>query len=127
MDFVGINHYTSQYAYARKAPLPKSRDYLMDRNAGFTSMDDPGNGTLPQALRDTKRIHYFKSYLPQLKKAIDERCNVIGYFAWSLLDNFEWTSGYTSRFGLVYVDYNDLKRYPKMSAYWFREMLWRKN
>ncbi|KAK1302794.1 Beta-glucosidase 44 [Acorus calamus] len=37
MDFVGINHYTSQYAYARKAPLPKSRDYLMDRNAGFTT------------------------------------------------------------------------------------------
>ncbi|KAK1281279.1 Beta-glucosidase 44 [Acorus gramineus] len=90
-------------------------------------MDDPGNVTLSQGLHDTTRVGFYKSYIHQLKKAIDEGANVIGYFAWSLVDNFEWRSGYTSRFGLVYVDYKDLKRYPKMSAYWFRDMLRRKN
>jgi beta-glucosidase len=50
--------------------------------------------------------------------------NVKGYFAWSLLDNFEWVNGYTIRFGLNFVDYNDgLKRYPKNSAHWFKEFL----
>lgn len=89
-------------------------------------MDDPGNATLPMALHDTTRINYYKGYLTQLSKAIDDGANVMGYFAWSLLDSFEWTFGYTSRFGIVYVDYKDLKRYPKMSAYWFRELLHRK-
>ena len=47
-----------------------------------------------------------------------------GYFVWSLLDNFEWESGYTVWFGLHYVDYNHgLKRYPKRSAGWFKNFL----
>ena len=47
-----------------------------------------------------------------------------GYFAWSLLDNWEWAAGYTSRFGLFYVDYRDkLKRYPKNSVQWFKNFL----
>ncbi|XP_018439685.1 beta-glucosidase 44 [Raphanus sativus] len=86
-------------------------------------MDDPGNVTLAQGLHDTTRIKYYKDYLTQLKKAVDDGANVKGYFAWSLLDNFEWLSGYTSRFGIVYVDYKTLKRYPKMSAQWFRQLL----
>jgi beta-glucosidase len=50
--------------------------------------------------------------------------DVKGYFAWSLLDNFEWTSGYTVRFGINFVDYSDgQKRYPKSSAHWFKEFL----
>lgn len=92
-----------------------------------TGMDDPGNVTLPAGLNDTTRVRYYKDYLTELKKAIDDRANVVGYFAWSLLDNFEWSSGYTSRFGIVYVDFkNNLKRYPKMSAYWFKQLLTRK-
>ncbi|KAI3956986.1 hypothetical protein MKX01_001020 [Papaver californicum] len=86
-------------------------------------MDDPGNVTLPKALHDTRRMNFYKTYLIQLKKAIDHGANVTGYFAWTLLDNFEWKLGYTSRFGIVYVDYNNLKRYPKMSAYWFKTLL----
>lgn len=47
-----------------------------------------------------------------------------GYFAWSLLDNFEWSSGYTVRFGINYVDYHGgLKRHPKLSAAWFKGFL----
>lgn len=50
--------------------------------------------------------------------------NVKGYFAWSLMDNFEWSEGYTVRFGLVFVDFEDgRKRYLKKSAKWFRKML----
>lgn len=86
-------------------------------------MDQPGNMTFPEVLYDTTRVNYYRGYISYLKKAIDEGANVVGYFAWSLLDNFEWLSGYTSRFGIVYVDYNTLKRYPKMSAYWFKQML----
>ncbi|PIA30132.1 hypothetical protein AQUCO_05700090v1 [Aquilegia coerulea] len=89
-------------------------------------MDDPGNVTIPKALHDTKRINYYKSYLNYLKKAMHDGAKVTHYFAWSLLDNFEWRSGYTSRFGIVYVDFNSLKRYPKMSAYWFKTLLAKK-
>ncbi|KAF7819953.1 beta-glucosidase 44-like [Senna tora] len=89
-------------------------------------MDDPGNVTLPKGLHDTTRMNFYKGYLTQLKKAHDEGANVVGYFAWSLLDNFEWRLGYTSRFGIVYVDFKTLKRYPKMSAYWFKQLLTRK-
>lgn len=86
-------------------------------------MDQPGNMTFPEVLHDSIRINYYRDYISSMKKAIDNGANVIGYFAWSLLDNFEWLSGYTSRFGIVYVDYSTLKRYPKMSAYWFQQWL----
>jgi beta-glucosidase len=53
-----------------------------------------------------------------------EGVNIKGYFAWSLLDNFEWNLGYTVRFGINYVDYNNgLKRHPKLSAHWFKNFL----
>jgi len=44
---------------------------------------------------------------------------VTGYYVWSFLDNFEWGFGYAQRFGLVYVDYSTLERYPKDSAFWY--------
>ncbi|KAL2906778.1 Beta-glucosidase 40 [Bienertia sinuspersici] len=85
-----------------------------DGNSIFTSLED--------ALKDEKRIRYYSGYLENLAAAIKEDgCNVKGYFAWSLLDNWEWAAGYTSRFGLYYVDYrNNLKRYPKNSVQWFK-------
>ncbi|GJN23604.1 hypothetical protein PR202_gb11268 [Eleusine coracana subsp. coracana] len=86
-------------------------------------MDQPGNLTRDQYLRDDTRVQFYRSYLTELKKAIDDGANVVGYFAWSLIDNFEWALGYTSKFGIVYVDFDTLKRYPKASAYWFRDML----
>lgn len=86
-------------------------------------MDQPGNVSITQGVHDTVRIRYYRNYITELKKAIDDGAKVIGYFAWSLLDNFEWRLGYTSRFGIVYVDYKTLKRYPKDSAFWFKIML----
>lgn len=86
-------------------------------------MDDPGNVTLAKGMHDSTRIEYYRGYLTQLKNAVNDGANVVGYFAWSLVDNFEWRLGYTARFGIVYVDYSNLKRYPKMSAYWFQQLL----
>jgi len=90
-------------------------------------MDQPGNLTREQYLHDTTRVQFYKGYLAELKKAIDDGANVAGYFAWSLRDNFEWQSGYTSKFGIVYVNFSTpkLERHPKASAYWFRDMLQR--
>ncbi|KAI4342865.1 hypothetical protein MLD38_027432 [Melastoma candidum] len=89
-------------------------------------MDDEEDDTLPlhDMLDDRLRVFYFKSYLAEVARAIEDGVDVRGYFAWSLLDNFEWAQGYTKRFGLVYVDYkNGLSRHPKSSAYWFLRFL----
>ena len=52
------------------------------------------------------------------------KVNITGYFVWSFMDSFEWNSGYKDRFGLIYVDYvNNLQRYPKNSALWFKKFL----
>ncbi|CAH0695549.1 unnamed protein product [Spodoptera exigua] len=76
----------------------------------------------PRGLRDTKRVKFIDSYLRSLHTAIyQDGCFVIGYTYWSLLDNFEWTRGYTERFGLYEVDYQspDLTRTAKLSAKYF--------
>ncbi|RWR77814.1 beta-glucosidase 12 isoform X1 [Cinnamomum micranthum f. kanehirae] len=80
--------------------------------------------TLEEALRDDMRIDFYREHLTWLHKAIREGVDVRGYFAWTLLDNFEWSDGYTVRFGINYVDFdNGLKRYPKHSAHWFKKFL----
>uniref|UniRef100_A0A2P2PT04 Uncharacterized protein n=1 Tax=Rhizophora mucronata TaxID=61149 RepID=A0A2P2PT04_RHIMU len=61
------------------------------------------------------------SYLDSLEKAFRNGADVRGYFVWSLLDNFEWTSGYTIRFGLYYVDFATLNRTRKLSASWYKD------
>ncbi|KAH9610317.1 hypothetical protein KSS87_008809, partial [Heliosperma pusillum] len=69
--------------------------------------------SLKEALSDIKRVQYHQDHLAFLHLAIEEGVNVKGYFPWSLFDNFEWASGYTTRFGFNYVDYkNGLKTYP---------------
>ncbi len=72
---------------------------------------------------DARRIEFFENYLAELLKAKKEGVNIKGYFAWSLLDNFEWAEGYRPRFGLVHVDFNSLKRTLKDSALWFKKFL----
>ncbi|XP_050274362.1 beta-glucosidase 12-like isoform X2 [Quercus robur] len=80
--------------------------------------------SLKEALADNYRIDYYYRHLQYLHSAIKDGVNVKGYFAWSILDNFEWNVGYTVRFGINYVDYeNGLKRHPKLSARWFKKFL----
>ncbi|KAF2319359.1 hypothetical protein GH714_015098 [Hevea brasiliensis] len=90
-------------------------------------VDNNNNETQPieEALQDEFRINYYRKHLwNALGSLKNYSVNVKGYFAWSYLDNFEWNIGYTSRFGLYYVDYKDnLKRYPKDSAKWFTKFL----
>eukprot|EP00250_Pteridium_aquilinum_P035612 c9714_g1_i1 orf=119-1819(+) len=92
-------------------------------------MDDANNASLPleQVLQDHKRVRFHANYLAYLAAAVQEGVDVRGYFAWSLLDNFEWSYGYTLRFGLHYVDYTTSKRYPKASAKWFKKFLSKKS
>ena len=63
-----------------------------------------------------------KRHIDAIKK-IAEKYSVIGYFYWTLLDNFEWSLGYTRRFGLIYVDYKTQERTLKKSAYWYKKVI----
>src|SRR5215475_1564433 len=69
---------------------------------------------------DTDRVMFLRAYLTQLQRATADGVPVKGYFHWSLMDNFEWSSGFGDRFGMVYVDFKTQKRTPKASAEWFR-------
>jgi beta-glucosidase len=57
------------------------------------------------------------------RRVIQEGVDLCGYFAWSLLDNFEWSLGYSKRFGLVHVDYATQRRTPKQSARWYQRLI----
>lgn len=91
--------------------------YITENGAAF---DDEVNKK--GEIADTKRIDFLKSYISALHRAIQEGCNVKGYFVWSLMDNFEWAEGYAKRFGIVYVDYPTQKRIIKQSGKWYAEV-----
>jgi len=74
-------------------------------------------------IEDTDRVMYLRNHLANLQRAAAEGFPVKGYFLWSLMDNFEWADGYSKRFGIHYVDYKTLKRTPKLSAEWYREVI----
>jgi beta-glucosidase len=71
---------------------------------------------------DRRRIHFHRAYLTELARAIRDGANARGYYAWSLLDNFEWSEGYAARFGLVYVDFMTQRRTVKESGRWYGEL-----
>ncbi|KAM7502660.1 hypothetical protein LguiB_001564 [Lonicera macranthoides] len=90
---------------------------------GLDEVNDP-NSTLWEALFDHRRVAYHHDHLIKTNTAIKEGCDVRGYFAWSILDSFEWASAFSSRFGNNFVDYdNNLARYPKLSSGWLRFLL----
>ena len=91
---------------------------ITENGAAFEDKVD-ANGRI----EDENRIDFLKAHLLSVKKAIYEGVKVDGYFVWSLTDNFEWAEGYRPRFGLIYVDYEKLSRYPKNSAFWYRDFL----
>lgn len=79
--------------------------------------------SLDGRVHDPNRIDFLHRYLLGVKRAMDEGVPVLGYHCWSLMDNFEWASGYDIHFGLVYVDYRTQKRTLKDSAYWYKELI----
>lgn len=76
---------------------------------------DKENGRVP----DPRRIQFYREHLAELARAIADGANVRAYHAWSLLDNFEWSDGYSQRYGLTYVDFRDQKRTVKDSGLWY--------
>lgn len=72
---------------------------------------------------DTDRTMYLRNYLTQLQRAVREGVPIKGYFLWSLLDNYEWDDGYEKRFGITFVDFATLKRTPKLSSHFYREVI----
>lgn len=81
--------------------------------------------SLDGKVHDPNRIDFLNRYLLALEQAAEEGAEVDGYFQWTFMDNFEWSKGYTERFGIVYVDFNTQERIPKDSAYWYKN--WIKN
>ena len=72
---------------------------------------------------DAERISFYKRYLTSLNKAINDGADVRGFYAWSFTDNFEWHRGYDMRFGMVYIDYENQKRIPKDSFFFYKNLI----
>ncbi|MDC8015708.1 GH1 family beta-glucosidase [Tahibacter soli] len=75
------------------------------------------------AIDDPLRVSYLKKHLRAVHAAIEAGCNLRGYYAWSLLDNFEWSLGYSKRFGIVHVDYATQQRTIKASGKLYAEVI----
>ena len=75
-----------------------------------------------KTVNDDARIDYVRDHLKAVLKANENGANVAGYFLWSLMDMFSWSNGYNKRYGFFFVDFDTLERYPKKSAYWWKEL-----
>jgi beta-glucosidase len=91
--------------------------YITENGAAFS---DP---VVDGICDDQRRVGYLDSHVAAVEAAMDAGVDIRGYFAWSLLDNFEWAFGYAQRFGLVHVDYDTLVRTPKASARRFADII----
>jgi beta-glucosidase len=153
IDWFGLNHYSPIYAKTENSDLgfgfgphppeiertpinwpihPDAfRDTMIevgDRYRLPIYVTENGYGSQDQqtekgTVEDAKRVEFLTNYINAVKEAIARGADVRGYFVWSLLDNFEWGSGYAVRFGLVYVDYPTQKRIPKTSYRWFADLI----
>lgn len=148
IDFLGVNYYFRAWCSAATPPVPAPAlhgttdmgweiypqgltELLVKLHGAYTlppvyitengmaSADQPKNGWV----EDSDRIAFVGQHLAALHAAMDQGVNVQGYFLWSLLDNFEWNSGYAKRFGIVHVNYATQQRTPKASALWYRDMV----
>lgn len=148
LDFLGVNYYSrhvvkdgafvstvpgSEYTEMgwevqapalRRLLLRLKRDYpipplyITENGAAFA--DEIG---ADGRVHDPRRLHYLREHLSQSRLAIEDGVDLRGYFAWSLLDNFEWSFGYTKRFGLVYVDRATQRRLVKDSGEWYAHVI----
>jgi beta-glucosidase len=74
-------------------------------------------------VHDPERLDYLREHIQACADALQQGVPLKGYFAWSLLDNFEWASGYAKRFGLVYINYSSQERIIKSSGRWYSKFL----
>jgi beta-glucosidase len=100
------------------AEYPRIPVMLTENGAAYTDYVAPDG-----AVHDPDRIRYLDGHLRAVLRACEAGVDVRGYFVWSLLDNFEWSHGYSKRFGLVWVDFPSGTRIPKDSFWWYRETL----
>lgn len=93
---------------------------MMITENGVACRDEKREG---DQIADDDRIEYIGAHLAEARRAIADGAKVQGYFAWSLMDNFEWAEGYSKRFGLTHVDYKTQARTWKKSACWYRGVI----
>jgi beta-glucosidase len=93
--------------------------YITENGAAF--YDPPS--AIDGEVDDPLRVHYLREHIRAVGRAIAQGVDIRGYFAWSLLDNLEWSLGYTKRFGIVHVDFATQRRTPKTSARFYREVI----
>ena len=91
--------------------------YVTENGGAFKDSLDQGQ------VHDSDRTGYIAQHIEAVADAIDQGVKMEGYMVWSLMDNFEWASGYVKRFGIVHVDYDSQKRTLKDSALWYRKFL----
>jgi len=110
----GLTHMLCRMAFEYHPP----KIYITENGASY---DTPPNEK--GEIHDDLRVNYLRTHLAAAHRAIEVGVPLAGYFAWSLMDNFEWARGYKQRFGLVWVDFDTLERIPKASAHWFRQVV----
>ncbi|HWA19186.1 MAG TPA: GH1 family beta-glucosidase [Devosia sp.] len=145
LDWGGINYYTRglyKYDPARPAfPITQVKGDLAKNDLGWEIYPEGLTALLVRVSReytklplyvtengmsednDERRVEFYDRHLMAVRDAQEQGADVRGYFAWSLLDNYEWAEGYRSRFGIVHVDYETQKRTPKGSYRAFQGML----
>jgi len=149
LDFIGINYYSRHLSSAKgpiapeDKPCPKTdmgweiypdglRELLLTMHRDYklpaTYITENG-GAFPDPLAADGKVHdadrtgYLATHIRAVGEALAQGVPMAGYMVWSLMDNFEWASGYAKRFGIVHVDYETLARTPKDSALWFRDLV----
>ena len=121
-----------QVLYRLRDDCPGLPLYVTENGAAFDDefdgeldgeLDGQVDGTVDGTVHDPQRVAYLDAHLRACHDAIADGVPLRGYFAWSLLDNFEWAWGYSKRFGLVYVDFASQRRIPKESARWYARVI----
>ena len=108
----------------RQTLVRLARDYgppaiaISENGAAFPDVVGPDG-----AVDDPKRRDYYAAHLAAAAAAIEDGVPLVGYFAWSLMDNFEWALGYGTRFGIVHVDFETQRRTVKASGAWYRDLV----
>lgn len=105
-----------QWVKERYGDLPI---YITENGAAFYDPPKAVDGRIDDPLR----VAYYRDHLRACRAALDAGVDLRGYFAWSLLDNYEWSLGYSKRFGIVHVDYETQQRTPKASARFYAEVI----